>query len=286
MVKFILSLFLIVGTLLPDNIVRVRAPQSDLDRSHSYFVSTLQYALDKSIDDYGKLNVVVTSFNASQGRVLTELERGSFIDIEWAGTNVDREKRLLPIRFPLVGGFTGWRVPVVLRKRADEFRDIKTISDLKNFSAIQGLHWPDSDILEAAGIEVVRVAKFEQIYPMLKVERGDCSPRGLQAIVSELKNGMEKEFTALTDLIIRYKFPMYFFVNKKDSILAKRVEEGLREGIRDGTFLEHMRNHPVTKDLFPLSQFKDATIIDLPNPYLPEKTPVDDKKLWLNIETE
>ncbi len=263
--------------------VRLRAPQSEADASHSYFVQLLQLALDKTEEDYGAAEVIITNFNVSQGRALQELESGVHIDVDWAGTNKERENILEPIRVPLIGGLLGYRIPVIRTEDIDFFEGVTILEDLRRFKAIQGSHWPDSDILESVGLKIFRVPKFEVMYPMLINKRVDYFPRGVNEVYAEVETYGNDLLTDYDKVIIAYKFPMYFFTNKNNKELAKRIEIGLIKAIDDGSFIEFLKTHPATRNIFPLERFKDSNIIYIDNPFLPELTPINEKKLWIEL---
>ncbi len=263
--------------------IRLRAPQSEADASHSYFVQLLQLALDKTEEEYGPAEVIITDFNVSQGRALQELESGVHIDVDWAGTNKERENLLEPIRIPLIGGLLGYRIPVIRTDDIDLFEGVNTLEDLRQFNAVQGSHWPDSDILESVGLNIFRVPKFEVMYPMLINKRVDYFPRGVNEVYAEVETYGKDILTAYDKIIIAYKFPMYFFTNKENKDLAERIELGLLRAIDDGSFIEFIKTHPSTQNIFPLEKYKNSNIIHIDNPYLPELTPVNNKKLWIEL---
>lgn len=282
--KKTLFMFVIIFSLLyPIEQVRVRPPQSEEDSSNSYFVALLQLALDKTEEEYGKAEVEITDFNVTQARALIELENGKNLDVDWAGTDIEREKRLEAIRIPLIGGLLGYRVPVIKKEDKELFDHIYTLEDLKYFKAVQGTHWPDSDILESSGLSVLRVPKFGNMYSLLLGGRVDYFPRGINEVYAEVKTFGKGELIAYDELIIEYKFPMYFFTSKKNLGLAKRISIGLNRAIDDGSFMELIKTHPVTKFIFPLEKYKNARIIHIDNPILPKATPVDDKRLWIEL---
>ncbi len=279
----LLLLLILLFTSLSAGEIRIRPPQSDNDISHDYFRSLLQIAMDKTAQEYDTSIVVSSDYIMTQERALLELERGIYIDVDWVGTNIEREKDYLPIRIPLIGGLLGYRVPAIRVADTTRFKSIKTLEDLKKLNCIQGTHWPDSDILEQAGIPVKRVTQFASMYPMLKEKRGDYFPRGVNEVYSEVES-VGKDIIAYDKLIIAYKFPMYFFVKKTNIALAERIEKGLMTAIVDGTFLDHLQKHSTTAPLFPLSKYENSHIIHIENSLLPPKTPVNNSILWIKIE--
>ncbi len=278
----LIFLTIFVLSLFADEI-HIRPRQSSDDVSHDYFESLLQIAMDKTADEYGSTTVSCTHRVMTQERALYELERGIYIDVDWVGTNIEREKEYLPIRVPLIGGLLGYRIPAIRTEDTTRFNEITSLEELKELLCIQGSHWPDSDILESAGLTVERVPQFASMYPMLQEKRVDYFLRGMNEVYSEVSS-VGESVVAYDKLIVAYKFPMYFFVSHENSALAERIEKGLITAIEDGTFLSHMKIHPATAPLFPLSKYEQSLILHLDNPLLPPETPIDNELLWLEIE--
>lgn len=263
--------------------VRTIPPQSEYDASHSYFIGLLEMSLEKTAEKYGTAEVAFT-LQMEQGRAFFELEKGSMIDVYWAGTSIEREQKFIAIRIPLVKGILGFRMGIVHRDRERIFAKIQDLEDLKKFDACQGAHWPDSDILEAAGLKVVRNAAYESMFLQVSRKRCDYFPRGVHEGVVEMEARAEKypNLTLSREVIIYYPFPMYFFVSASKIGLADRLTEGLKKAVADGSFEKHMRQHPTTAHLFPMENWINATTIVLENPELPKDTPVDDQRYWIS----
>lgn len=261
--------------------IRVIPPQSDYDASHNYFSELLQLSLDLTSDEYG-LAKIVYSTQMEQGRALLELKKGRELDVYWAGTTIQREQELMPIRIPLVKGLLGFRVSLIRSDRLNDFANVKNLSQLQKMTACQGLHWPDSDILEFSGIPVKRGPIYELLFRQLNAGRCDFFPRGLHEAFSEMKAREVKypEMRLYSDIIIYYPFPMYFFVAPNQTQLATRIERGLNRAINRGYFLEHMKTHSVTSHLFPLEQWSNKRVIKLNNPFLAKDTPINNARYW------
>lgn len=261
----------------------IRSRQSEEDQSHDYFVSLLKLAMEKTADRHGPAKIIISNFNAPQGRALEELAAGGTINVDWAGTNRRREALVRPIRIPLIGGLLGYRVPVITKIMVPKFKAIKSLYDLSRYTGIQGSHWPDADIMEEAGLKIHRVPEFGLMYSMLKTGRVDYFTRGINEVYSEVAEASDGDLVAFDSLMVAYPLPMYFFTNHDDEALAQRIEEGLRLAIDDGSFRRFMENHPVTAPIFPISKYDDALIIVLKNSELPEATPLDDPTLWITL---
>lgn len=264
--------------------VRIIPPQSQTDASHHYFHHLLQNALNSTAPDYGAAEVVYAPHVMEQGRAVESLNEGKWIDVYWMGTSIEREKKLTAVRIPLVKGLLGYRGYIItarLKRSFDVVSDHASV--LKNLAACQGMHWPDSDILEEGGFKVVRSARYDTMFAMLKRNRCDIFPRGVHegpAEVAEQQSqgaGLSWEDRSL----IYYPFPMYFFTSRANTALAERIRLGLERMIDDGSFDDFMRAHPVTQHLFPLEQWPGKVAIRLTNPELPPDTDYLNPRYWV-----
>jgi hypothetical protein len=276
-----LMLCLVLNVYAENTVITIVPPQSSQDTSHSYFVNLLNLALKNTEKEYGKAEIKILDSSLSQGREIYEVQKDGLINLVWSGTSIEREEKLEPVRIPLVGGLLGHRVPVIRKDSLAKFERINTLEELRVYSAIQGTHWPDSDVLESANLNVNRVTLFKNMYQMLKRKRVDYFPRGLNEVYAEVEG--QDELIAYDDLLIVYKFPMYFFTSKENKKLAERIDKGLRIAIKDGSFLKNMKDHPVTASMFPLSKYKNSRVIYIDNPYLPKDTPTD-PELWIKLK--
>ncbi|WP_415894062.1 hypothetical protein ACMXYN_06740 [Neptuniibacter sp. PT8_73] len=284
---FLIFLLLLIGLGLPAHAnqisqIKTIAPQSSYDVSHHYFVTLLQNVLETTADKYGHSQVVYSS-QMEQGRALYELTKGSKLDVYWAGTSISRERTLIPIRIPLLKGLLGFRASIIRAEDEEKFRAITSIEQLRELTACQGAHWPDSDILENAGMVVRRNPVYENMFQELAEGRCDFFPRGIHEGAGEVtaRLAVYPNLTLFTDVVIYYPFPMYFFVSAKNPELAERLTTGLEKSIDDGTLEHHLQTHPVTSRLFPMDQWKDTQIFILDNPLLPRDTPIQDHRYWV-----
>jgi len=278
-----LLIFFALGANADELQVKMRPRQNANDISHDYFIGLAQLALDKTSAEFGPARVTLISQEMAQARALAELSQGALIDLDWAGTDTHRETMLYPIRIPLEGGLLGYRVPVIRKADLAAFQKIKTLQDLQQFTAIQGTHWPDTAILESAGLKVQKTPQFKLMYPMLKNKRVDYFPRGLNEVYAEVDSLQDDSLVAYDQLLLVYKLPMYFFTSRNNQSLAQRIEKGLRLAIKDGSMLKYMQSSLALKKVFPLSQYKHSRQIKINNPNLPPETPVNDAALWLDL---
>jgi len=260
--------------------------QSSEDISYNYQYELLELAIQKSTDKYPYRPLKTINANtASRGRNIALLEQDQ-IDVYWAGTNQEREQRFIPIRIPLVFGLLGYRVLIIHQDNLALFEEIKLDPNkLKKLTACQGMFWPDSDILEDNGYKVQRVIRFELIFKMLARKRCQYFPRAIFEGYAELSIA-KREFPELLmfdEVLLHYKYPMYLFINKKNTELAAQLQYGLKKASEDGSMLAFAKKHALTKDLFPLAKWQEKHFIPLSNQYLSVETPLNNKNLWIEL---
>jgi hypothetical protein len=256
--------------------IYIQPPRSVEDSTHNYYLDLLNKVLPTDT------RIITTQRSMAQKRSMQELNSGD-LTLAWSGAISAREAVFLPIRVPLFAGLLGTRVPVIRKDALVQFEQVKTADDLKALIACQGDQWPDSDILEDNGYKVERVNKFELMYRMLRAGRCDYFPRGITEVYTEVNHQEDDLVMAYDRIILVYKFPMYFFVGKSNTELEQVLTEALYSYAASGELIEFMKNHETTRNVFPLSKYKDSLIFKLDNPSLPPLTPVNDDKLWLDL---
>lgn len=258
------------------------APRSPFDISHDYYSSLLKKALTRQDAQQRPPNVSV-SLPMQQGRAIRELEKGMLINVFWVGTDKQKEARLRAVKIPLERGLMGFRRFIVRRDKAALFRQVTDLEQLKKFTACQGTHWPDSPILEQAGLHVLKSPVYENLFEQLNAKRCDYFPRGFHEGLAEIEQRKHRlpDLTLHQALILYYPFTVYFFVQKQDEKLALAIEAGLRAMIKDGSFYRHIRSHPLFKDVFPLSQWQNQRVIEINNRDIPPAEIELNKDIWL-----
>jgi hypothetical protein len=263
--------------------IRVQAPENPNDQRPLYFRNMLQLALDKTAKSDGPAKWVLTRSKAMQGRNIVNLEQGRDLDVIWTMTNKERERRLLPVRIPLYKGLFGYRICLIRQGDEKKFSSVKTLADLKSskYSIGSGIDWPDTEILKANKLNVFAGSTYEGLFRTLSKGRFDCYARAVPEPWGEVKSRPSLNLVVEKHIAFKYKTAMYFFVNKKNKLLADRLERGLRIAISDGSFdnVFYTENEKYLR----LANIKKRNILPLKNPILPEKTPVADTSLWLSF---
>lgn len=277
--RFVLIISLFLNLLIAQENITTISPKSEFDASHKYFYELLEKSLN-----YNPSKINISFFKKmGQGRALIELKKNRSIDVYWAGTSIKREEELRAIKIPLVKGLLGYRVFIINKDSKNNFDKIKTIEELKKLKPCQGRYWPDTEILEKSGFNVVKNTKYEAMFLQLSIGRCDYFPRGINEANSEMEARKEAYPTLMiyNKIILYYPFPVYFFVSKENEELALKIENGLLKMIEDGSFDKYLKQSPITKHLFPISKWQNNTTFKIPNHLLSPNTNIRDTKFWI-----
>ena len=241
----------------------------------------LQLALKKTESEYGPFELRSSTLKMNRLRYLSELERGRTINIAWSSTSVEMESRFLPLRIPLRKGILGYRIALIAQENQALIDQVKSIEDLKKLTIGQGLGWLDVQLYEANGIKVEQ-AKYGNLFRMTTYKRFDLFPRGINEIFSEYALHSKENPTLAIEknLLIYYPWPYYFFFNKNDVALRKRIELGLRKMIKDGSFDAIFIKY--NGDAIKQANLPGRRLIQIKNNLLPKETPLDDATLWFH----
>lgn len=262
----------------------VRYNQSTLfDDNEKYYGSLLKLALEETLDDFGPYQLVPVKINMVQQRSINMLSSEQNIDVLWAMTSNKREQVLQAIYVPLLKGLMGSRVFLIRDGEQSRFSDISSLTELNSLLGGQGINWPDTEILRANNIPTVD-ALAKSLYSMLIKRRFDYIPRAITEVRKELA---QYPMLALeSHLMLQYTAPLYFFVNKNNSVLARRLELGLMRAINNGKFDRLFYRLRAPSALMTLLNMEKRLIFRLENPLLSEKTKQlqGNKNLWLSLE--
>ncbi len=262
--------------------VRHIKPASQTDQRNQYYIGLLSLALEKTSLVDGEFKLLESKVVMPQGRALKELEKKASLDVVWSMSTIQREEDLLPIRIPLLKGLLGYRVFIIRNEDSDKFKNIENLEQLKSMAAGQGHDWPDTQILKANDLPVITSPSYSGLFDMLNNLRFDYFPRGIQEPWAEVASHIGMNIVVEKTLMLKYRAPIYFFVNRNDIKLADRLERGLRIAIKDGSFDKYFYSSPVNHSVFASGKMKGRKIFELKNPLLSSKTPLEDETLWFN----
>lgn len=260
-------------------------PESSLDKRHEYPLTLLQLALSKIEANY---TLKPSEKALPQARALLHLSGQDEMDVVWTMTSKSREQEFLPIRIPIYKGLIGWRVALIQKLRREKLAELENMGAktseafIRNFTILQGSDWPDREILETAGFSVRHTYYYEKLFEMLGRSRGDLYLRSVVEVWPELVQHRHYGLDLDPYVLFRYPTAFYFFVHKDNVTLAKIIRAGLVKSIEDGSF-DKTLIHYLGDDLKNIG-LASRFIIDLENPLLPEKTPLNEPSLWFQME--
>lgn len=263
-------------------VLKIPKPRSSFDISHDYHLTLLNMALVQAAKGRVVPKFKILKEIMSQGRARLELMKGEMIDVYWLGSDHDTNEKLRAIKIPTTRSLIGYRKFIINLESLEAFEKVKSVEDLKKFIACQGTHWPDTKILTDAQLPVISTTIYEDLFKMLDAKRCDYFPRAYHDIENELFN-MKRLYLDLIQydrILLHYPFAVYFYTNKSNEVLARWIEEGLKELSEKGAIEALMVKHPLTSNIFPLKVEKNTLYIPLHNSQLDPNTKTTDRKFW------
>jgi hypothetical protein len=201
-----------------------------------YFYQALELALKKTEATDGPFIINYYPEALPVKRFLAELQNGSIVNVMWTTMNKERSEKLLPIRISLLKELNNYRVLLIRKNDQAIFSRIKNVEELRQLRAGLGSQWPETELFKKNNFAVVTAANYESLFKMLAANRFDYFQRGCYEIWNELEAQKDKNLVIEQHLMLHYDAPFYFFVNKKNTKLANRIERGLRIAQEDGSF--------------------------------------------------
>jgi ABC-type amino acid transport substrate-binding protein len=261
------------------------ASESDAEARFDDLIEILKSALEKTVAEYGPYTLEPSRSGMNEARYLAELlNPAGSVNVVWSGTSTQKEKDYYALRIPLRKGILGYRVALIARDRQADIDKIRNLEDLRKVTIGQGIGWGDVAIFEANGIKV-HTAGYESLFKMVAAKRIDLFPRGISEVFPEYaaRRAAIPNLAIEKNLLIYYPWPYYFFFNKSDKNLAKRIETGIRKMMKDGSFDAIFRKYNRASILS--ANLKSRRVIKIANPLLPKDTPLTDASLWFDPAT-
>lgn len=273
--KFLLlTLLLLISKNVRSQVIVYPGNEQD-----GYYVRLLKHVVTYSTDK----NYQVKAFGASipKDRNFELLFNNDGIDVVFGGSTKEREEKYFPVRFPLLGGLYGWRIPLVQKGREDLFQNVNTIEQFKQLKPGQFHRWSDTQVLLANNIEVIKGTDYEGLFGMLALGRFDYFPRSVIEIDREYAAHRELDIAIESSVIIHYPTAFYFYVSKENKILAMDLKNGLELALQDGS-LATIFNHFFGDTIIRIRSTQ-RRVFELDNPLLPKETPLQRAELWINL---
>lgn len=209
---------------------------NDPNSQNAYFIKLLTLAFSKTEVTDGPVVIQKHTENLTGVRFVADLKNNKTVDVIWHGTNLQREQDLIAIPISLTRELNEYRVLLIRKEDQEKFDQVKSLADLRKFTAGTAIDWPSRDILLHNNLPVMAVANTNLLYTMLKMKRFDYMSRNMFEVWEEAERYENEGLVVEKNLLLHGGVPFYFFVSKAKPQLAERIERGLRMAIADGDF--------------------------------------------------
>lgn len=183
-------------------------------------------------------------------------------------TKLAHEKKIL-IPLPLMKGLLGHRILIIRTADKEKFAAIKSAPQLQQLRmGIPGT-WADAELFRHNGYKVEEKGSFDDLFTRLENNEFDYVTFGANEVTGVFNERAAKSGKLMVDssLLLFYPFPLVFYVNPDNKVLAERVTQGLQIIVANGE-LDKIFNRYFAADLT-VVDLPARTMIRLNNPILP-----------------
>jgi len=260
----------------------VPSPDQPPSQRDLYTLEVLTQALERTRGTYGDFTLAPSPAMHEKYRP-SALEHGDEgINISVFPAKAGLSDKVIPVRIPIHRGLIGYRVLTIRAADQPRFDRVRGAADLKTFRFGLLGPWDDVEILQHDGLRVETGPSQEGLFHMLDARRCDALSNAVPP-AARLFDRYSPAYPAMAiekQLLLHYPMPLYFwFRNSEDGRQrAERVRAGLLSMVRDGTLKALFYRH--YGDVLKRLDFEHRRVIELPNPTLDGKDPLDDPALW------
>ncbi|WP_132434625.1 type 2 periplasmic-binding domain-containing protein [Natronoflexus pectinivorans] len=206
----------------------------------------------------------------------TEIEESNIFDefkhdltVTVAGNVKFENREKIVIHKPIMKGLLGFRVLIINEEDQTTFSEASNARNLKNLRHGIPLTWADAELFRSNGFSVVEEGDFDGLFDDLKSRKFDYTAFGANEV-----NDVFQERAAKTsglkiedNIIIYYPFPLLFYINPNNKLLAERVKRGLEIISENGTLNLIFEKH--YSEILSSINFTSRVVFELENPKLP-----------------
>ncbi len=238
-----------------------------------YELEVLEAALKATRNRYGDWTLLEdkTDYPAAEDEASIFRVKGFDIFATVAGNLKLANEAKIIIPIPLMKGLLGYRILIIRESDREKFAAMTAAQQLKTLRLGIPNTWADAELFRYNGYSVVEKGSFDDLFVRLRDKEFDYVSFGANE-VDGVFNGRAKlagDLITESSLLLYYPFPLVFYVNPTNPLLAKRITSGLktiaRNGILDTLFKKH---YGIFIDKLNL---KNRHIIRLENPMLPQE---------------
>jgi ABC-type amino acid transport substrate-binding protein len=267
------------GASLGEDVVRIVAKQSDIDRRGDYKIVLLKALFDHTAPEFGSYRIEnIKPITRKRGYV--EMLEGRLVNLYFAPADQQWEDNLLPIRVPIRKGLLNYRLLLIDKADIGTFAAIRTADELKKLKVGLRAGWTTTKVMKALDFQVVTAPSYDSVFKMLVHRRFSFIPRGVNEIFGEVEARKDEAPNIVIEpsLALFMPMPVYIYVSPKEPRLARRIEAGFRAIRQNGEF-DRLFERFFARQI-ELANLDQRRILWVGNPLLSEKTPFDDPELW------
>jgi hypothetical protein len=180
---------------------------------------------------------------------------------------LNAENKIL-IAKPIMQGLLGHRLLIIRKTDSAHFGAIKQSDEMKKMRSGIPTGWADVALFKANQYNTVELGNFETIFQYLVNNDFDYLALGANEIeqVYQEANLEKMDLIIAPTLMLRYNFPVVFYVTPKKPELAKHLNKGLDLIIKNGTLKDIFDQH--FGHLYSRLHLSDRTVFELKNPLI------------------
>lgn len=251
-----------------DSVLVVKYIGSNSGVKEDYYLELIEAALNVTAPRFGPYRIDFSQEQITSERKHDLLVMGERLNIDRiVGFHHDVGPRsvLLQVKVPLLGGFMGYRIPLIRRDKQKYFDHVNTLDDLRKIPLGLGKGW-EGYIYQKNGFNLTEPINFDALLKMLVGGRYDFVP--LSAIEIEdqyhVDNQTIDSLAPENHILIHTALPNYFYISPNAPELADRLRVGFKELQKNGQ-MDKIFNKYFLQRLKKLNLAK-RTIIEIPNP--------------------
>ncbi|WP_163131940.1 transporter substrate-binding domain-containing protein [Agarivorans sp. Alg241-V36] len=276
----IASFFLFCGLTLSNSVLAQVTTPMVLGERDRLVIDLIKLAFEKS--NYSQDIQPIDTYY-SEARLVEEVKQDQ-VSVIWAGASNSMQQQLKAIKIPIFKGLLGHRVFVIEQSNQATFEGVSSLESLKRLKAGLGRFWGDTEILENAGLEVVKPVKAQSLFHMVDGGRFDYLPLAVHEAWEVVATQNEVNLAVENNILLVYPMAMYLYVDPQNRELYDAINDGLETAISDGSYDQLFYQSPLISNTFKTARLKERQIIKINNPLLPDDAPLHRKELWLDIQ--
>ena len=236
-----------------------------------YEREVLEAALNATVASYGQwqLQEDLTDYPLAEDEASVFRIKGFDIFGTVAGNAklANEKKTLIPL--PLMKGLLGYRILIIRAEDKEKFSAIASAHQLQKLRMGIPSTWADAELFRHNGYRVEEKGSFDDLFERLQNNEFDYVTFGANEVtgVFSERAAASGKLIIESSIVVFYPFPLVFYVNPDNEILAERVARGLQaisnNGVLDGIFNRYFDADLTAVDL------PSRTMISLKNPMLP-----------------